>query len=153
MIFVSNATRKLKLVLLVVTVLLLAGCIGPFKPSIVISVDPNPVILKFQDTEVEISVTFKTKGLGGLQLDSLTAKLLNDAKEEVCTKTQDIDKFLPVVPFVGHEESITITLPEDLQYADEESYNDNLKDKTYKLTLLLQGSMDDVLEEVDFQFK
>lgn len=153
MIFVSNAAQKLKLVLLAVTVLLLAGCIGPFKPSIVISVDPNPVILKFQDTEVAISVTLKTKGLGGLQLDTLTAKLLDDAEEEVWMKTQDIDKFLPVIPFVGHKEPITITLPEDLQYADEESYNNNLKDKTYKLTLLIQGSMDDVLEEVDFQFK
>lgn len=149
----SHGVRNLKLVLLVVVAFLLAGCIGPLKPSIVLSIDPNPVIVKFPDTEVKLDVIFKTKGIGSLQLDSITTKLVNEAEEEVFTETENIDKFLHVIPFVGHTESITIHLPENLQYADEESYNQELKDKTYELTLIIQGSMDDIVEEVEFQFK
>ncbi len=143
--------KNYKLVLVFVVTLLVVGCIGPLKPQILLSI-PGPIMVSFEDAQVTIETNFETKGIGVLKLNSLEAKFNDEADEEIWSETQAIEKTIPVVPFVSHTENFTVQLPDSLQYGDLDSYNENLKGKKYKLTILVISDTDSVFEEVEIQF-
>ena len=59
--------------------MMLAGCLSP---SISITVKPDPIKFKFEETSKDITVTFKTSGFGKIKLETYD-QLLDDQEDSL----------------------------------------------------------------------
>lgn len=148
-----------KVLLVAVVSVLLSGCFGFLKPSLTITVDPDPIVFTFDNLteEKDIEIQFTTKGIGLMKLEQILVELFKPEEdnddEPVLTEEVAIDITIPVIPGFTENHNDTLNLPEELQYSTEELYEQNLKGKTYTLRLTISGSMDDIIKEVEVKFE
>jgi len=144
-----------RVLLVAVAAVMLSGCFGFLKPSLTITVDPDPIEFTYADLtdEKDIVVTFTTKGIGLMKIEKIAFALFGPDDDDPITSDEvDVDITIPVIPDFSDTHPDTFTLPEDLQYETEELYNQELKGKNYTLKLTITGSMDPIVKEVKVKF-
>jgi len=134
---------------------MLSGCFGFLKPSLTITIDPDPIEFTFADLteEKDINIKFTTKGIGLIKIEQIVFELFEPDDENSITSNEvEVDITIPVVPGLSKDHDDTFTLPEDLLYDNEDLYNQELKGKTYTLKITISGNMDPIVKEVEVKF-
>ncbi|HBN97386.1 MAG TPA: hypothetical protein DDZ66_13930 [Firmicutes bacterium] len=153
------------LISLVLVAVLLTGCLTP---KVNVGIEPNPIKLtaeKLLDNDFVITgikLNLRTSGFStGYTIEGVKAVVFDDDDEAIFEKLVDIDTKIPIVPGIPREEEVPdISLKElfdfdvdldlDIPIDDEnyherlkeqfsEYYNENWKDKVYKLTVTITG--------------
>lgn len=145
-----------RVLLVAVAAVMLSGCFGFLKPSLTITIDPDPIEFTFADLTEEkvINIEFTTKGIGLIKIEQIVFELFepDDDENPITSKEAEDDITIPVVPGLSKDHDDTFTLPEDLLYDNEDLYNQELKGKTYTLKITISGNMDPIVKEVDVKF-
>ena len=145
-----------RVLLVAVAAVMLSGCFGFLKPSLTITIDPDPIEFTFADLTEEkvINIKFTTKGIGLIKIEQIVFELFepDDDENPITSNEFDVDTPIPVVPGLSEDYDDTFTLPKDLLYDNEDLYNQELKGKTYTLKITISGSMDPIVKEVDVKF-
>ncbi len=145
-----------RVLLVAVAAVMLSGCFGFLKPSLTITIDPDPIEFTFADLTEEkvINIKFTTKGIGLIKIEQIVFELFepDDDENPITSNEFDVDTPIPVVPGLSEDHDDTFTLPEDLLYDNEYLYNQQLKGKTYTLKITISGNMDPIVKEVDVKF-
>lgn len=144
-----------RVLLVAVAAVMLSGCFGFLKPSLTITIDPDPIEFTFADLteEKDINIKFTTKGIGLIKIEQIVFELFEPDDENPITSNEvEVDITIPVVPGLSKDHDDTFTLPEDLLYDNEDLYNQELKGKTYTLKITISGNMDPIVKEVDVKF-
>ncbi|MFN2364101.1 MAG: hypothetical protein ABR596_07375 [Halarsenatibacteraceae bacterium] len=129
-------------------VFILAGC----SANISLSIDSNPIRFDEDNLEQDVTVTVRTSGIGSVDIDSIDVVIYDNEDEKVYSETIEIDESSFVVPGVEVEEKFDIDICEDFYdgNVDDEDcrvfYDNELKDKKYKLRILVQGSINPTAE-------
>jgi len=135
---------------------MLSGCFGFLKPSLTITIDPDPIEFTFADLteEKDINIKFTTKGIGLIKIEQIVFELFepDDDENPITSNEVEVDITIPVVPGLSKDHDDTFTLPEDLLYDNEDLYNQELKGKTYTLKITISGNMDPIVKEVEVKF-
>lgn len=145
-----------RVLLVAVAAVMLSGCFGFLKPSLTITIDPDPIEFTFADLTEEkvINIEFTTKGIGLIKIEQIVFELFepDDDENPITSKEAEDDITIPVVPGLSEDHDDTFTLPEDLLYDNEDLYNQELKGKTYTLKITISGNMDPIVKEVEVKF-
>lgn len=145
-----------RVLLVAVAAVMLSGCFGFLKPSLTITIDPDPIEFTFADLteEKDINIKFTTKGIGLIKIEQIVFELFepDDDENPITSNEVEVDIPIPVVPGLSKDHDDTFTLPEDLLYDNEDLYNQELKGKTYTLKITISGNMDPIVKEVDVKF-
>lgn len=145
-----------RVLLVAVAAVMLSGCFGFLKPSLTITIDPDPIEFTFADLTEEkvINIKFTTKGIGLIKIEQIVFELFepDDDENPITSKEVEVDITIPVVPGLSEDHDDTFTLPEDLLYDNEDLYNQELKGKTYTLKITISGNMDPIVKEVEVKF-
>ncbi|MGB4245066.1 MAG: hypothetical protein WBK74_05740 [Limnochordia bacterium] len=145
-----------RVLLVAVAAVMLSGCFGFLKPSLTITIDPDPIEFTFADLteEKDINIKFTTKGIGLIKIEQIVFELFepDDDENPITSNEVEVDITIPVVPGLSEDHDDTFTLPEDLLYDNEDLYNQELKGKTYTLKITISGNMDPIVKEVDVKF-
>ncbi|MGB4151020.1 MAG: hypothetical protein WBK87_06770 [Limnochordia bacterium] len=145
-----------RVLLVAVAAVMLSGCFGFLKPSLTITIDPDPIEFTFADLteEKDINIKFTTKGIGLIKIEQIVFELFepDDDENPITSNEVEVDITIPVVPGLSKDHDDTFTLPEDLLYDNEDLYNQELKGKTYTLKITISGNMDPIVKEVDVKF-
>lgn len=145
-----------RVLLVAVAAVMLSGCFGFLKPSLTITIDPDPIEFTFADLteEKDINIKFTTKGIGLIKIEQIVFELFepDDDENPITSNEVEFDITIPVVPGLSEDHDDTFTLPEDLLYDNEDLYNQELKGKTYTLKITISGNMDPIVKEVDVKF-
>lgn len=145
-----------RVLLVAVAAVMLSGCFGFLKPSLTITIDPDPIEFTFADLTEEkvINIKFTTKGIGLIKIEQIVFELFepDDDENPITSNEVEVDITIPVVPGLSKDHDDTFTLPEDLLYDNEDLYNQELKGKTYTLKITISGNMDPIVKEVDVKF-
>lgn len=144
-----------RVLLVAVAAVMLSGCFGFLKPSLTITIDPDPIEFTFADLteEKDINIKFTTKGIGLIKIEQIVFELFEPDDENPITSNEvEVDITIPVVPGLSKDHDDTFTLPEDLLYDNEDLYNQELKGKTYTLKITISGNMDPIVKEVEVKF-
>jgi len=144
-----------RVLLVAVAAVMLSGCFGFLKPSLTITIDPDPIEFTFADLteEKDINIKFTTKGIGLIKIEQIVFELFEPDDENSITSNEvEVDITIPVVPGLSKDHDDTFTLPEDLLYDNEDLYNQELKGKTYTLKITISGNMDPIVKEVEVKF-
>lgn len=145
-----------RVLLVAVAAVMLSGCFGFLKPSLTITIDPDPIEFTFADLteEKDINIKFTTKGIGLIKIEQIVFELFepDDDENPITSNEVEVDIPIPVVPGLSEDHDDTFTLPEDLLYDNEDLYNQELKGKTYTLKITISGNMDPIVKEVEVKF-
>lgn len=145
-----------RVLLVAVAAVMLSGCFGFLKPSLTITIDPDPIEFTFADLTEEkvINIEFTTKGIGLIKIEQIVFELFepDDDENPITSNEVEVDITIPVVPGLSKDHDDTFTLPEDLLYDNEDLYNQELKGKTYTLKITISGNMDPIVKEVEVKF-
>lgn len=144
-----------RVLLVAVAAVMLSGCFGFLKPSLTITIDPDPIEFTFADLteEKDINIKFTAKGIGLIKIEQIVFELFEPDDENSITSNEvEVDITIPVVPGLSKDHDDTFTLPEDLLYDNEDLYNQELKGKTYTLKITISGNMDPIVKEVEVKF-
>lgn len=144
-----------RVLLVAVAAVMLSGCFGFLKPSLTITIDPDPIEFTFADLteEKDINIKFTTKGIGLIKIEQIVFELFEpDDENSITSKEVEFNIPIPVVTGFPKDHDDTFTLPEDLPYDNEDLYNQELKGKTYTLKITISGNMDPIVKEVDVKF-
>lgn len=145
-----------RVLLVAVAAVMLSGCFGFLKPSLTITIDPDPIEFTFADLteEKDINIKFTAKGIGLIKIEQIVFELFepDDDENPITSNEVEVDITIPVVPGLSKDHDDTFTLPEDLLYDNEDLYNQELKGKTYTLKITISGNMDPIVKEVDVKF-
>lgn len=145
-----------RVLLVAVAAVMLSGCFGFLKPSLTITIDPDPIEFTFADLteEKDINIKFTTKGIGLIKIEQIVFELFepDDDENPITSNEVEVDITIPVVPGLSKDHDDTFTLPEDLLYDNEDLYNQELKGKTYTLKITISGNMDPIVKEVEVKF-
>lgn len=144
-----------RVLLVAVAAVMLSGCFGFLKPSLTITIDPDPIEFTFADLteEKDINIKFTTKGIGLIKIEQIVFELFEpDDENSITSKEVEFNIPIPVVTGFPKDHDDTFTLPEDLLYDNEDLYNQELKGKTYTLKITISGNMDPIVKEVDVKF-
>lgn len=145
---------KTRILLIAALAVLLTGCFGALQPSLDVSISPNPLKFKYDETSKEVTLTLTTKGVGKLTVDKAVLLIVDPDGETVWDAEFEIDQSSLVIPGVEVPHTKKIDLPEELTYPNEDLYNQELKGKTYKLIITITGSMDDpIVKEFEVVFE
>ena len=146
-----------KVMLIAVVVVMLSGCFGFLKVGLTIAVEPDPITFTFDELteEKEITVNFTTKGIGNLTLDKAILELFEpeEAEDPVWDEEHELDTSTLIIPGITVPNTFSLELPSDLQYTDEEEYNQELKGRAYTLKITVTGSIDAIISEVEVKFE
>lgn len=145
-----------RVLLVAVAAVMLSGCFGFLKPSLTITIDPDPIEFTFADLteEKDINIKFTAKGIGLIKIEQIVFELFepDDDENPITSNEVEVDITIPVVPGLSKYHDDTFTLPEDLLYDNEDLYNQELKGKTYTLKITISGNMDPIVKEVEVKF-
>ena len=145
-----------RVLLVAVAAVMLSGCFGFLKPSLTITIDPDPIEFTFADLteEKDINIKFTAKGIGLIKIEQIVFELFepDDDENPITSNEVEVDITIPVVPGLSKDHDDTFTLPEDLLYDNEDLYNQELKGKTYTLKITISGNMDPIIKEVEVKF-
>lgn len=145
-----------RVLLVAVAAVMLSGCFGFLKPSLTITIDPDPIEFTFADLteEKDINIKFTAKGIGLIKIEQIVFELFepDDDENPITSNEVEVDITIPVVPGLSKDHDDTFTLPEDLLYDNEDLYNQELKGKTYTLKITISGNMDPIVKEVEVKF-
>ena len=136
-----------KLLLITAVSLFLTGCFGILTPSLKIRIEPDPIKFQFGDEKQDVTLKFTTAGLGSLTVDE-QAGITGSRQQSSVGNLVPIEQSSVIVPGITIAEAVTIDLPAELTYLDEQLYNAELKGKTYTLIITITGSMDPIVSRL-----
>ena len=141
-------SRQYKLIVVVASLLLFVGCIGAASLSVTIS--PDPITLQYEDMERDVTIKFKTSGMGKLELDKLYVKVYDQEEVVFSEEVQLTD--IPFVAFgIGHDETVKLVLPPEYSDLTDFEY-EALKGTELRLEVTVTGA-DTVTAETTIKFE
>ena len=98
-----------RVLLVAVAAVMLSGCFGFLKPSLTITIDPDPIEFTFADLteEKDINIKFTTKGIGLIKIEQIVFELFEPDDDENPITSKELKSTSPYLWFLVYRKTMT----------------------------------------------